>query len=244
MMVSDVSRNELSRETLGRLKSIVGPKGFVTEATDLAPYLLDWRGQYKGNSSLVLRPTTTKQISEIIQICNEYKIKIVPQGGNTGMNGAATPDTRGNSIVVSTNRMNRIRNCDALNYTITVDAGCVLQKIQDEAAQMDRLFPLSLGAEGSCQIGGNLATNAGGVNVLRYGNMRDLVLGLETVLPNGEIWTGLKGLRKDNTGYDLKHLFIGSEGTLGFITAATLNFPQAKILRNLFCCGDWPTTNH
>ena len=234
-MVSDVSRNELSRETLGRLKSIVGPKGFVTEATDLAPYLLDWRGQYKGNSSLVLRPTTTKQISEIIQICNEYKIKIVPQGGNTGMNGAATPDTRGNSIVVSTNRMNRIRNCDALNYTITVDAGCVLQKIQDEAAQMDRLFPLSLGAEGSCQIGGNLATNAGGVNVLRYGNMRDLVLGLETVLPNGEIWTGLKGLRKDNTGYDLKHLFIGSEGTLGFITAATLKlFPKPKYFETCF----------
>ena len=229
IMSPDDSRSLLPIEALAKLKNVVGPKGYITNEVDLAPYLLDWRGQFRGMSPLALRPDTTQQIADIVRICNEYKINIVPQGGNTGMNGAATPDGSGSSIIVSTDRLNKIRHRDPLNYTIAVEAGCVLQNIQKEAAQMDRLFPLSLGAEGSCQIGGNLATNAGGVNVLRYGNMRDLVLGLETVLPNGEIWSGLRGLRKDNTGYDLKHLFIGSEGTLGIITAATLKlFPKPK----------------
>ena len=191
-------------------------------ADDMAPFLCDWRKRYFGNALAVLLPSKTPELAEIVQICTEFGIALVPQGGNTGLCGGATPDQSGTQVVVSLKRMNQIRGLDIDNQTITVEAGCVLQTIQEAAAAQDLLFPLSLGAEGSCCIGGNLATNAGGTNVLRYGNARDLCLGLEVVTAQGKIWNGLRGLRKDNTGYDLRDLFIGSEGTLGIITAAVL----------------------
>jgi len=234
-MSPDGIASSLPDTTLDQLKSIVGANGFIDNAADATTYLTDWRGQYHGTCALVVRPNTTEQVSDIVKICAEHKITIVPQGGNTGMNGAATPAADSNAILLCLGRMNKIRKLDTLNYTATVEAGCILQTIQETADEAGRLFPLSLGAEGSCQIGGNLATNAGGVSVLRYGNMRDLVLGLEVVLPSGEIWYGLKSLRKDNTGYDLKHLFVGSEGTLGIITAATLKlFPKPKNYQTCF----------
>jgi FAD/FMN-containing dehydrogenase len=207
---------------LERIAAIVGPQGLLTDPRDLEPYVIDWRGIYRGASPAVVRPASTAEVAAVVTLCAESGTPMVPQGGNTGMCGAAVPHAGGKEIVLSLARMNRVIELDALNNTITVEAGCVLANIQQAAAEAERLFPLSLGAEGSCQIGGNLSTNAGGVNVLRYGNTRDLVLGLEVVLPDGRIWNGLRSLRKDNTGYDLKHLFIGAEGTLGVITAAVL----------------------
>lgn len=210
-----------------RIAAIVGPQGLLTEPRDLEPYVVDWRGIYRGTTPAVVRPASTEQVAAVMKLCTETATPIVPQGGNTGMCGASVPHADGSEIVLSLARMNRVLEVDALNNTMTVEAGCVLANIQQAATEADRLFPLSLGAEGSCQIGGNLSTNAGGVNVLRYGNARDLVLGLEVVLPDGRIWNGLRGLRKDNTGYDLKQLFIGAEGTLGIITAAVLKlFPR------------------
>ena len=210
-----------------RLEAIVGARGLVTDAADMAPYLTDWRALYQGRAVAVVRPASTAEVAAVVRLCAETRTPIVPQGGNTGMCGAATPDTSGNAIVVALGRMNKIIEVDALNNTMTVEAGVILANIQQAAADADRLFPLSLGGEGSCLIGGNLSTNAGGINVLRYGNTRDLVLGLEAVLPDGRVWNGLRGLRKDNTGYDLKHLFIGAEGTLGIITQAVLKlFPR------------------
>ncbi len=212
-----------------RLAAAVGPQGLITDARDMEPYVVDWRGLIRGTTPAVVRPADTQQVAAVVKICAEARVPIVPQGGNTGMCGASVPHADGREIVLSLARMNRILEVDALNNTATVEAGCVLANVQQAAAETDRLFPLSLGAEGSCQIGGNLSTNAGGVNVLRYGNTRDLVLGLEVVLPDGRIWNGLRSLRKDNTGYDLKHLFIGAEGTLGIITAAVLKlFPRPK----------------
>ncbi len=212
-----------------QIAAIVGPQGLITDPRDMEPYVVDWRGVYRGATPLVVRPADTGQVAAVVKICAGSRIPIVPQGGNTGMCGASVPHADGREIVLSLARMNRILEVDALNSTATVEAGCVLANIQQAASEADRLFPLSLGAEGSCQIGGNLSTNAGGVNVLRYGNARDLVLGLEVVLPDGRIWNGLRGLRKDNTGYDLKHLFVGAEGTLGIITAAVLKlFPRPK----------------
>ena len=214
-------------DTINRLGTAVGPQGIFTEPAELEPYVNDWRGIYQGAAAAVVRPANVEQVSAIVKICAETNTPLVPQGGNTGMCGATVPDPKLNPVVIALGRMNRIRTVDALNNTMTVEAGCVLANIQQAAADADRLFPLSLGAEGSCQIGGNLSTNAGGVNVLRYGNTRDLVLGIEAVLPDGRIWNGLRSLRKDNTGYDLKHLFIGAEGTLGIITAAVLKlFPK------------------
>ncbi len=207
---------------LERIAAIVGPNGLLTDPRDLEPYVVDWRGVYRGAAAAVVRPANTAEVAAVIKLCAESGTPVVPQGGNTGMCGASVPHGGGNEIVVSLARMNRVIGLDALNNTITVEAGCVLANIQQAAADADRLFPLSLGAEGSCQIGGNLSTNAGGVNVLRYGNTRELVLGLEVVLPDGRIWNGLRALRKDNTGYDLKQLFIGAEGTLGIITTAVL----------------------
>ncbi len=213
--------------TLLRLAESVGPQGIFTAPADLEPYVHDWRGIYHGAAAAVVRPANVEQVAAIVKICAETKTPLVPQGGNTGMCGATVPDAKVNPIVIALGRMNRIRTVDPLNNTMTVEAGCVLANIQQAATDVDRLFPLSLGSEGSCQIGGNLSTNAGGVNVLRYGNTRDLVLGIEAVLPDGRIWSGLRSLRKDNTGYDLKHLFIGAEGTLGIITAAVLKlFPK------------------
>ena len=221
------TRPNAAVDLLARLGAIVGPRGIVTDPAEMAPYLADWRGIYQGTASTVVRPANTEEVAAVVRVCAETRTPIVPQGGNTGMCGAATPDTTGHAIVLALGRMNRIVELDALNNTLTVEAGCILANIQEAAANANRLFPLSLGAEGSCQIGGNLSTNAGGINVLRYGNTRDLVLGLEVVLPDGQVWDGLRSLRKDNTGYDLKHLFIGAEGTLGIITKAVLKlFPR------------------
>jgi FAD/FMN-containing dehydrogenase len=214
---------------LERIRGIVGPAGVITAKGDIAPYATDWRKRYTGLPLVVVRPATTAEVAQIVRACGEARTAIVPQGGNTGLCGAATPDASGSQIVLNLSRMNRIRAIDAHNNTMTVEAGCVLAGLQRAAEDAGRLFPLSLASEGSCEIGGNLSTNAGGTAVLRYGNTRDLVLGLEVVLPSGEIWDGLRGLRKDNTGYDLKQLFIGAEGTLGVITAAVLKlFPLPR----------------
>jgi len=194
-------------------------------------FLTDWRGRYHGSALAVVRPGSTQEVADVVRLCGQYDAPVVPQGGNTGMCGAATPDASGTAVVVSLARLNRVRDIDVANDTMVVEAGCVLQSIQDAAREAGRLFPLSLAAEGSCTIGGNLATNAGGTQVLRYGNARELALGLEVVTPDGEIWDGLRGLRKDNTGYDLRDLYIGSEGTLGIITAATLKLYPLPVAR-------------
>jgi len=214
---------------LERIRNIVGPEALVSSPQDVAPYATDWRKRYRGSPAAVVKPASTAEVAAVVRACAESHAAIVPQGGNTGLSGAATPDASGSQIVVNLSRMNRIRAIDAHNNTMTVEAGCVLANLQKAAEEGGRLFPLSLASEGSCEIGGNLSTNAGGTAVLRYGNMRDLVLGLEVVLPSGEVWDGLRGLRKDNTGYDLKQLFIGAEGTLGVITAAVLKlFPLPR----------------
>ena len=212
------------------LADIVGAQNVITDAETMHPYLGDWRGRYRGAARCVVRPGTTAEVSAIVRACSAAGVAMLPQGGNTSHCGASIPDKSGKTVLISLSRLNKIRAVDAANNTITVEAGCVLQNLQEAALAVDRLFPLSLAAEGSCQIGGNLSTNAGGVQVLRYGNARELVLGLEVVLPDGEVWNGLRGLRKDNTGYDLKQLFIGAEGTLGIITAAVMKLfplPQA-----------------
>lgn len=206
-----------------RMLDLLGPQGWLDEPDALEPFITEWRGLWRGRCMGVALPENTEQVSAVMQACSKTRTPVVPLGGNTGLVGGGVPD---GGIVLSTKRLNRIRDIDVANQTMTVEAGCILADIQTKAANAGLYFPLSLGAEGTCCIGGNLATNAGGVGVLRYGNARDLSLGLEVVLPSGEIWDGLKGLRKDNTGYDLKHLFIGSEGTLGIITAAVLKlFP-------------------
>ena len=208
-----------------RLRAAAGATNVLT-GDDMAPFLIDWRGRYRGSARCVVRPATTAEVSAVVRACAEVGAPIVPQGGNTSLCGAATPDGNGAAVIVCLSRMNRVRAIDPANNTITAEAGCVLAALQYATVDAGRLFPLSLAAEGSAQLGGNLSTNAGGVQVLRYGNTRELTLGLEVVLPSGEIWHGLRGLRKDNTGYDLKHLFIGAEGTLGVITAATMKlFP-------------------
>ena len=207
------------------LTACLGEANVLTGA-DAQPYLTDWRQAVTGRAMAVLRPGDTGEVAQVVRLCAAAGVPIVPQGGNTGQVAAATPDVSGSAVVLSLARMNRVRALDLENDTITVEAGCVLQSVQASARQAGRLFPLSLGAQGSCTIGGNLATNAGGTQVLRYGNARELALGLEVVTPQGEIWNGLRGLRKDNTGYDLRDLYIGSEGTLGIITAAVLKvFP-------------------
>jgi FAD/FMN-containing dehydrogenase len=214
-----------------RLQELLGPAGVITEASEQEPYLRDWLGKWHGKVSVVVRPANTEETAAVVQLCHATHTPIVTQGGNTGMSGGATPDDSGAQVILSTTRMNRIREVDPVNNTITVDAGVILAHAQEAARQAERYFPLSLGAEGSCTVGGNLATNAGGIAVLRFGNMRELALGLEVVLPDGRIWNGLRGLRKDNTGYDLRDLFIGSEGTLGVITGAVLKLfaqPHAR----------------
>jgi len=206
---------------LPTLAAAVGEPNVLT-GDDAQPYLTDWRKRYVGRAQAVVRPGSTGEVAAVVRACAAAGAPMVPQGGNTGLVGGATADSSGNAVVISLQRMNRMRSIDTANDTITVEAGCVLQAVQEAARERGRLFPLSLAAEGSATIGGNLATNAGGTQVLRYGNARDLTLGLEVVLADGEVWDGLRALRKDNTGYDLKHLFIGAEGTLGIITAATL----------------------
>ncbi len=214
---------------LPALKAIVGENNVLTAAADVAPYLTDWRGRYHGQARAVVRPGSTDEVAAVVRSCAEHGVAVVPQGGNTGLCGGATPHIDGEELLMSMARLNRVRAIDVDNATMTVEAGVPLAGVQDAAAQAGQLFPLSLAAEGSCMIGGNLSTNAGGTAVLRYGNARDLVLGLEVVLADGRVWDGLKGLRKDNTGYDLKQLFLGSEGTLGIITAAVLKlFPRPR----------------
>ncbi len=222
-------------DVLGRLKDVVGAKGFIDDPADMAPHVVEWRGLYRGLSPLVLKPATTAEVAAIMAICQQTGTKLVPQGGNTSLVGGSVPFEGNDEIVLSLSRMNRIRRVDPLDDTLTAEAGCVLAQVQQAAADVDRLFALRIASEGSCQIGGNLSTNAGGTNVLRYGNARDQVLGLEVVLPDGRIWDGLRALRKDNTGYDLKQLFIGAEGTLGIITAAVLKLhPRPATVETAF----------
>jgi FAD/FMN-containing dehydrogenase len=210
-----------------QLQAIVGPRGWTTDEAVLEPHLTEWRKSVRGSTLIMISPALTEEVSQVVRACATAGVAIVPQGGNTGMCAGAIPDDSGEQVILNLSRMNRIRVIDPLDFSIVVDAGCVLAKIQDAAKAVDRYFPLSLGAEGSCQIGGNLSTNAGGINVIRYGTARELALGLEVVLPDGAIWNGLKTLRKDTAGYDLKQLFIGSEGTLGIITGAALRlFPD------------------
>lgn len=206
---------------LDALRATVGAAQVLTGA-DAQTYAVDWRERYRGTPLAVVRPATTDEVAAVVRRCAQARIPVVPQGGNTGLCGGATPDDSGRAVILSLQRLNRIRGIDTDNDTLDVEAGCILQSVQQAARSAGRLFPLSLAAEGSCTIGGNLATNAGGTQVLRYGNMRELALGLEVVTAQGDVWRGLRGLRKDNTGYDLRGLFIGSEGTLGVITAATL----------------------
>ena len=214
---------------IARLRAIVGDKGLILDAQDKHPFLTDWRENYLGAALAIVRPASTEEVSAVVKLCAAEKIAICPQGGNTGMSGGATPQEDGREIVLSLTRMNRILEIDKVGYSMTVEAGVILKTIQETAAENDRLFPLSLGAEGSCTIGGNLSTNAGGVQVLHYGNTRQLVMGIEVVQPNGDVWNGLRALKKDNTGYDLRDLYLGAEGTLGIITKAVLKlWPKPK----------------
>jgi len=214
---------------LARLASVVGKANVVTAAADLAPHLVDWRGRYRGNALAVVRPATTQETADVVGACAQARVAVVPQGGNTGLVGGGTPHERGDEIVLSLARLNRIRTVDPDNATLTVEAGVTLAAVQSAAREAGLAFPLSLASEGSCTIGGNLATNAGSTAVLRYGNARDLVLGVEVVLADGSVLDLARSLRKDNTGYDLKQLFIGAEGTLGIVTAAVLKLFAAPM---------------
>ncbi len=214
---------------LEELKKIVGAGAWTTDATELETHVSEPRGLVTGRASIMLSPDSTRKVSAIVATCAKAGVGVVPQGGNTGLCGGAVPDASGEQVLLSLSRLNRIRSVDPDDFSMTVEAGCILANVQAAARDVQRLFPLSLGAEGSCQIGGNLSTNAGGINVIRYGSARQQVLGLEVVLADGTIWDGLRALRKDSGGYDMKQIFIGSEGTLGIITAATLRlFPAFK----------------
>ncbi|SDG60556.1 FAD/FMN-containing dehydrogenase [Onishia taeanensis] len=214
------------------LTELMGESGVISETADTSRYTTDWSGERLGEPLLVARPRSTQEVAAIVGFCHRHQVPMVAQGGHTGLVGGALPDAERPELVISLERLNRIRDIDPLNFTLSVDSGCVLQTIKDAAAESDCDFPLSLGAQGSCQIGGNIATNAGGLNVLRFGMMRQLVLGLEVVLPDGRIWNGMHALHKDNRGYDLKQLFIGAEGTLGIVTGAMLKlFPKPETSR-------------
>ena len=220
------SQSDAENALLDAVAKTVGEKGLVTDPEVMAPHLEELRGRYRGAALALVKPASTEEVADVMRLAAAAKVPVVPQGGNTGLVGGQVPPEHGRALLVNLARMNRVRGLDAVDNSITVEAGCLLANVQAAAAEAGRLFPLSLAAEGSCQIGGNLSTNAGGVHVLRYGNMRELVLGLELVLPDGQVWDGLRSLRKDNTGYDLKQLFIGAEGTLGIVTAAVLRlFP-------------------
>lgn len=223
------TRQPPSTDTLARLMEAAGPGGFSQDPAVIAPHLREWRDRFVGNTPLLLRPASTDAVARIVTICNQTHTAIVPQGGNTGLVGGQIPNADGTEVLLSLARMNAMRNVDVTAGTMTTEAGCILDDIRKRADDHDRLFPLSLASGGSATIGGLLSTNAGGTAVLAYGNMRDLVLGLEAVLPNGQVWNGLRALRKDNTGYDLKNLLAGAEGTLGVITAAVLKlFPRPR----------------
>jgi FAD/FMN-containing dehydrogenase len=214
---------------LRKLRELLDDAAIITDAERIAPMLRDHRAQYRGHALAVVAPADTAAVSRVLAFCNEHRIGVVPQGGNTSYCGGATPDASSSQVLLSLARLNRVRAVDTANYTLTAEAGCVLAKLQAAAAEVDRYLPLSLGSEGSCMLGGNLSTNAGGLNVIHYGMARELVLGLEVVLPDGRVMDTLTGLRKDNTGYDIKSLFLGAEGTLGVITAACIKvFPSLK----------------
>ncbi|MCJ8517575.1 FAD/FMN-containing dehydrogenase [Pseudorhizobium tarimense] len=222
-----MDRQATPSDLIGRFAAIVGEANALRDERDIAPRLVENRGLYRGASPMVLRPGSTEEVSRILSLATETRTPIVPQTGNTGLVGGQTPSSSGNELIVSLERMHRIRDVDPVANVLVADGGAILADVQKAAADVNRLFPLSLGSEGTCRIGGNLSTNAGGTAVLAYGNMRQLCLGLEVVLPTGEIWDGLRRLKKDNTGYDLRDLFIGAEGTLGIITGAVLRlFPQ------------------
>lgn len=224
-----------------KLKKIVGEKGWIDDPDALEPHLSEWRDTFHGKTAIMLSPDSTEQVSAVVKACAAAKVAIVPQGGNTGLCGGAIPDETGDQVLLSLSRMNRIRTVSASDYSMVVEAGCILADVQAAAAAAKRLFPLSLAPEGSCQIGGNLSTNAGGTNVIRYGTAREQVLGLEVVLANGDIWDGLRTLRKDNSGYDIKQMFLGAEGTLGIITAAALRlFPPVEEVQTAFIGIDRP----
>jgi FAD/FMN-containing dehydrogenase len=221
--------SSLSSELIDRFVEIVGADHALRDPQAIAPHLVEQRGLYHGRTPVVLKPGSVAEVAAILKLANETRTAIVPQGGNTGLVGGQVPDDSGREIVVAMGRLNRIRQVDPEGDTMTVEAGVTLAEAQAAAEAAGRLFPLSLASEGSCQIGGNLSTNAGGTAVLAYGNTRELVLGVEAVLASGEVWNGLRTLRKDNTGYDLKDLFVGGEGTLGIITAAVLKlFPRPR----------------
>jgi len=221
--------NALSPDLIARFSAIVGAPYALTDPADIEPHTKEWRGLWHGTSPLVLKPKTTAEVAAILKLAHETGTPIVPQSGNTGLVGGQVPDESGREVVLSLARLNAIRAVDAEGYTLTAEAGVTLRGVQEAAENADRFYPLSLASEGSCMVGGNLSTNAGGIQVLAYGNARDMVLGLEVVLADGRVWNGLRSLRKDNTGYDLKQLFIGGEGTLGVITAAVLKlFPRPR----------------
>jgi len=221
--------------SLASLRAAVDAPGWIDDPLDMAPYLLEQRGRFSGGALAVVRPSSTEQVAAVVTAARQAGVQIVPQGGNTGLVGASMSYPGERAVVLSLQRMNRIRELDPLDYSATVEAGCILANVQAAAEAADRLFPLSLGSEGSCTIGGLLSTNAGGTMTIRYGNMRELVLGIEAVLPDGRIWNGLRRLHKNNTGYDLKHLFIGGEGTLGIVTAAVLKlFPRPRQTETAF----------
>jgi FAD/FMN-containing dehydrogenase len=219
------------------IAAALGPAGIVSDPADQAPYLTEWRnGRIGGRPGLVVRPGTTGEVAAVVGICAANGVAVVPQGGNTGLVGGGMPDASGTQVLLNLSRLNRIRDLDTLDDSVVVEAGCVLKTVQDAAAAADRLFALSLGSEGSAQIGGLIATNAGGTMTVRYGNMREQVLGLEVVLPDGRVWNGLRRLRKDNTGYDLRQMFVGAEGTLGIVTAAALRLlPRQPRVETAFC---------
>jgi FAD/FMN-containing dehydrogenase len=218
------------------LKSVYKGR-LLVEASETASFLLDWRKRYKGTALAVALPANTQEVAQIVQWCAAHKVAVVAQGGNTGLSGGSVPDNSGNSILLSLSKMDKIRAIDTVNNTITVEAGCILQNLQEKAVSVNRLFGVSLAAKGSCTVGGNLSTNAGGVQVIRFGNMREQCLGLEVVTAEGEVWDGLRGLRKDNTGYDLRDLFVGAEGTLGVITAAVLKLHPLPVGQSVALCA-------
>ena len=223
------------KDVIEGIKGIVGPKGYMDDPRLMAPYLADWRGRYQGNAPIVVMPSSTYEVSEILILCNRTGTPVVPQGGNTGLVLGGVPTDDGTQIVINLSRMNKVLDVDVKGLSMTVEAGASLHSIQQAAKEHGLLFPLSLASEGTCQIGGNISTNAGGIHVLRYGNTRELILGLEAVLPTGEVWNGMTSLRKDNTGYDLKQLFIGAEGTLGIVTQASLKlYPAPKTIETAF----------
>jgi FAD/FMN-containing dehydrogenase len=233
--VSDAPSPRSREQAIAAIRRVVGPAGCVDAPDAMEPYLTDFRGLHHGHAALIALPATTAEVSAILAICNESGIGVVPHGGNTSYCGGATPHEAGNEIVLGLRRMNRVRQVDPLNFSMIVEAGCLLEDVQTAAGSVDRYFPLALGSQGSCQIGGNIATNAGGLAAVHYGVTRDLVLGLEVVLADGRVLDGLTSLRKDNTGYDLRDLFVGAEGTLGVVTAASLKlFPRLRTVETAF----------